>query len=337
MIGRTLSHYKIIRQIGRGGMGEVYLAEDTKLERTVALKILPADVASDDARMQRFVKEAKIASSLKHSNIVPIFEIGEADGISFIVMEYIEGETLDARIQSRALPLNQSLDIAIQVADALDEAHSKGIVHRDIKSMNIMITPRGQAKVLDFGLAKSITLPSEQMSEASTKGVTEPGVVLGTVQYMSPEQALGKSVDARSDIFSFGVVLYQMATGAFPFSGATKTEMMNQIINGQPEAISRFNYAVPQDLERIIRRCLEKDPERRFQSARELTIQLQDLKHDTESATKIPVQTHTKRLPWIRVFSVPSVVRSRLIPVSPILLCGVFPAMDPSVHWQHRN
>ncbi len=299
MIGKTLSHYKILRQIGHGGMGEVYLAQDTKLERTVALKILPAEVSADEGRMRRFVQEAKIASSLKHSNVVPIYEIGEADGTSFLVMEYIEGETLEAKIHSQPLPLNQFLDIAIQVADALDEAHSKGIIHRDIKSINIMITPRGQAKVLDFGLAKSIAPSAPEESELPTKTGTEPGMILGTVHYMSPEQALGKPLDSRSDIFSFGVVLYQMATGALPFSGATKTETMNRIINSQPDAISRFNYAVPTDLERIIRRCLEKDPHRRFQSARELMIELQDLKRVTESAPQIAAQLPARRRPWI--------------------------------------
>jgi len=293
-------------------MGEVYLAKDTKLERTVALKILPPEVASDGDRMRRFVQEAKIASSLKHSSIVPIYEIGEADGTSFIVMEYIEGETLESRIHSHPLPLNQILDIAIQVADALDEAHSKGIIHRDIKSVNVMVTPRGQAKILDFGLAKSLlSLPAEQMSELPTKAGTEPGIVLGTVQYMSPEQALGKSVDERSDIFSFGIVLYQMATGTLPFTGSTATETMNRIINAPPEAVARFNYAVPQDLERIIRRCLEKDPERRFQSARDLLIELQNLKRDTESAQQTVARTPARRT-WIP-FAIAAVLAAAIV------------------------
>lgn len=285
MEGRQISHYKILHKIGAGGMGEVYLAQDTVLERNVALKILPSDVVANEDRMRRFVQEAKTASSLKHSNIVPIYEIGDSDGTRFIAMEYIEGETLEAKLKGQSLDTAQILDYGTQMADALDEAHSKGIIHRDIKSSNIMITSRGQVKILDFGLAKVTTLPETPgVSELNTKTGTEPGIVLGTVQYMSPEQALGKSTDARSDIFSLGIVLYQMTTGTLPFSGQTPSETMNRIINAAPEAIARFNYNVPPDLERIIRRCLEKDPDRRYQSARDLLIDLKNLKRDTDSA-----------------------------------------------------
>ena len=285
MEGQQISHYKILHKIGAGGMGEVYLAQDTLLERTVALKILPAEVAANEDRMRRFVQEAKTASALKHSNIVPIYEIGDANGIRFIAMEYIEGDTLETKINGRPLANSQIIELAIQIADALDEAHSKGIIHRDIKSSNIMITPRGQVKILDFGLAKAIALPSNSgTSELKTKTGTEPGIVLGTVQYMSPEQALGKPTDPRSDIFSVGIVLFQMTTGTLPFAGNTPSEVMNRIINASPDAIARFNYDAPPDLERIIRRCLEKDPDRRYQSARDLLIDLKNLKRDTDSA-----------------------------------------------------
>ncbi len=306
---QTISHYKILNKIGAGGMGEVYLAQDTLLERTVALKILPPEVAANEDRMRRFVQEAKTASALKHSNIVPIYEIGESDGLRFIAMEYIEGETLEARIKGRPMQTAQILDFAIQISDALDEAHSKGIVHRDIKSSNIMITQRGQVKILDFGLAKASVVPEAGgVSELKTEPGTEPGLVLGTVQYMSPEQALGKSTDARSDVFSIGVVLYQMTTGVLPFSGKSSTEIMNRIINSAPDAIARFNYDVPPDLERIIRRCLEKDSDRRYQSARDLMIDLKNLKRDSDSATYS--QAHpiaTKGTP-IRNFVIPGIV-----------------------------
>jgi serine/threonine protein kinase/tetratricopeptide (TPR) repeat protein len=251
----------------------------------VALKILPAEVAENADRLSRFVKEARTASALKHSNIVPIFEVGDAKGVHFIAMEYVEGKTLEATIAGHPCPASQILDFGIQIADALDEAHSKGIVHRDIKSSNIMITQRGQVKLLDFGLAKMTSIPqSGEVMAAETRTVTEQGIVLGTVQYMSPEQALGKTVDQRSDIFSAGIVLYQMATGVLPFSGNAKSEIIDRIVNAQPESIARFNYELPQDLERIIRRCLEKDPARRYQSAQDLMIDLKNMKRDIESS-----------------------------------------------------
>lgn len=220
MIGRTLGHYQIVSLLGAGGMGEVYLAQDTRLDRRVALKSLPADVASDQERMRRFVREAKAASALNHPNVAHIYEIGEAEGVSFIAMEYVEGQTLAAKIGGRPLEIAEMIEISIQVADALDEADGKGITHRDIKPTNIMITPRGMVKVLDFGLAK-VTLPTSQevATTLSTMTETMPGVVMGTVPYMSPEQALGREMDHRSDIFSLGVVLYEMATGRLVFSG----------------------------------------------------------------------------------------------------------------------
>src|SRR6266404_1248717 len=295
LLNKTLSHYRILSRIGAGGMGEVYLAEDTRLDRTVAVKILPAELSADQERMRRFVQEAKAASSLSHANVAHIYEMGEAAGRSFIAMEYVEGQTLDGKIKGRALNSGEIVAIAMQVADALDEAHTKGITHRDIKPSNIMITPRGQAKVLDFGLAKiNLQTLASIESDMTTALKTEPGVVMGTVQYMSPEQALGREIDRRTDIFSLGVVMYEMATARRPFSGDTASETMDQIIHSQPEAIARFNYSVPAELERIIRKCIEKEPERRYQSARDLLVDLRNLKRDSDSGLVVigKVTTH---------------------------------------------
>ena len=283
--GAAVAHYRIVSRLGAGGMGEVYLAQDTKLDRTVALKILPAAVAQDPDRMRRFVQEAKAASALSHPNVAHIYEIGEADGVSFLAMEYVEGQPLSRKIGGRPLEASEILEIDIQAADALDEAHSKGVTHRDIKPANIMITPRGQVKVLDFGLAK-ITRPGSS-DETATEAMTAPGVILGTVQYMSPEQALGQPVDHRTDLFSLGAVLYEAATGRPRFSGTTPTETLSQVLHSQPEAIARLNYGISPELERIIRKCLEKDRERRYQSARELLVDLKNLKRDTGSAPAI--------------------------------------------------
>jgi serine/threonine protein kinase/tetratricopeptide (TPR) repeat protein len=296
-VEKHIGPYRVLTLLGVGGMGEVYLAHDPRLERNVALKILSAELASDAERIRRFVREAKAASALKHPNVATIYEIGESDGLRFIAMEYVEGQTLATKINGRPLGTDEILDIGIQVADALDEAHAKGITHRDIKSANIMLTPRGQAKVLDFGLAK-ITGPEGQVasSDLSTAVSTETGVVMGTVLYMGPEQVLGKEVDHRTDIFSLGVVLYEMATGRLPFSGASASETTDRILHGQPEAIARFNYNVPAELERIVRKCLEKDRERRYQSARDLLVDLRNFKRNSDSAAAIVgAESHGKR------------------------------------------
>jgi len=300
LVGQQFGPYKILSPLGVGGMGEVYLAQDPRLERTVALKILPTELASDRDRMQRFVREARAASALKHPNVATIHEMGEFDGLHFIAMEYVEGETLAAKIGGRPLETAEIVEIGLQAADALDEAHSKGITHRDIKPGNIMLTKRGQVKVLDFGLAK-VARPegAAGSSDISTLVKTEAGVVMGTVQYMSPEQVLGKEVDHRTDIFSLGVVLYEMTTGRLPFTGTSTSETMDRILHGEPEAIARFNYNVPAELERIVRKCLEKDRERRYQSARELLIDLNNLKRDSESgaviAEKVTFQVRSAR------------------------------------------
>ncbi len=283
---QAIGPYKIISPLGAGGMGEVFLGEDSRLGRKVALKLLPDYFASNEERLGRFKREARAASALNHANVATIYEIGEADGSCYIAMEYVEGQTLSARINGQPLAQAEIVDIAAQAADALDEAHAKGITHRDIKSANIMLTARGQVKVLDFGLAKMRAAERQDgASQMTTAAATEPGLVMGTVQYMSPEQALGREVDGRSDLFSLGVVMYEMATGRLPFSGATATETIEQITHQQPAAIGRFNYEVTGELERIIRKCLEKDRERRYQSARELLVDLKNLKRDSDSDT----------------------------------------------------
>src|SRR5688572_27704113 len=238
LVGRVLSHYHIVSFLGAGGMGEVYLAQDPRLDRTVALKILPADLASDPDRMQRFTREAKAASALNHPNVAIIHDVGESDGIRFIVMEHVEGQTLATKIAGRALGVGEVIDIAVQVADALDAAHSKGITHRDIKPANLMLTPRGQVKVLDFGIAKMMRSEEAPITgEWSADGQTAVGSVIGSAAHMSPEQIVGREVDCRSDLFSLGVALYEMTTGRLPFMGATRAEMIDRILHAPPESI----------------------------------------------------------------------------------------------------
>jgi two-component system LytT family response regulator len=293
--GDSIAHYRIVSRLGEGGMGEVYLATDTKLDRSVALKVLPADVAHDHGRMERFEREAKAASALNHPNVAHIYEIGDDKGVHFLVMEFIEGESLDQRIAGKPLASKEIAEVASQIADALDAAHGKGIIHRDIKPANIMVTPRGHIKVLDFGLAKLSERPDTPgASQMETRYVSAAGSLIGTIEYMSPEQALGRPVDYRTDIFSLGVVLYQMATGRIPFEGATPSETIARILEAQPDAMARFNYELPQELDRIVRKCLEKDRERRYQSARELMVDLKGLLREREAAPAAAHRTGQK-------------------------------------------
>jgi len=305
MIGTTLGHYEIVEKLGHGGMGEVFRAQDTKLKREVALKILPSDLAEDSERLARFQREAESIAALNHPNIVTIFSVEEDEGTHFLTMELVDGKSLDQLIPQEGMALDRIFEIAIPFADALSSAHEKGIIHRDLKPANVMFSDEGRVKVLDFGLAKLAGEAADELSDdQKTEALTREGRVMGTMPYMSPEQVQGKTLDARSDIFSMGVILYELATGKRPFGGATSADLISSILRDNPDSATDVKLELPHHLGRVIRHCMEKNPKRRYQSALDVRNELEDLRKEIESgvvhseSAAIPVTQPSGRPKW---------------------------------------
>jgi len=295
VVGKTLSHYRILEKLGEGGMGEVFRAEDTTLKRQVALKVLHSDLASSQERLQRFQREAETVAALDHPNIVHIYTVEEADGIRFLTMQLVEGKQLSELIPGGGMSLGRIFDNAIPLTTGLAAAHEKGIIHRDLKPGNVMVTTDGSVKILDFGLAKLRPVPGQpDETELPTQTLTQEGTVVGTVPYMAPEQVRGREVDPRSDIFSLGIILYEMATGKRPFQGETGADLVSSILSENPTQVAELRPDLPEDLSRIVRRCLEKDPLHRFQTALDVRNELIDLRKQTARSTTSDIDQSRK-------------------------------------------
>ena len=288
LLGRTLAHYRINAAIGAGGMGEVYRATDMKLGRDVALKILPPDVASDPKRLARFQREARVVAALNHPNVVTLYSVEESGGVHFLTMELIEGQPLNQLIPANGLPVERIVEITGALAEALAAAHEKGIMHRDLKPANVMVTAEGRVKVLDFGLAKDVGAETSDGATQSSAGLTQAGIVMGTPAYMSPEQVSGRALDCRTDIFSLGVILHEMATGHRPFKGTSAAELVSSILRDDPPLVTELRADLPGDLARVIRRCLEKDPRHRVQTARDVSNEFRDMTRTAAHSAPTP-------------------------------------------------